>query len=114
MTLTIELAPEVEQQLQEIAALQGQDPASYAKAAVEEKLRDAALSATANGSHTNGEPSNGQVPNRQQVESGQTLDKMLAGRTGRVNFGPSDLSTRTEEAFGEIVTEKFRMQGLDV
>ena len=39
MTVTIELAPDLDTRLQEAAARQGQDPATFARAAVEEKLR---------------------------------------------------------------------------
>jgi predicted DNA-binding protein len=39
MTLTIELAPEIEQLLNQAAAREGQDPATFVKTAVEEKLR---------------------------------------------------------------------------
>ena len=31
-----------------------------------------------------------------------TLDQKLTGRVGRVNFQPSDLSERVEEAFTEV------------
>jgi uncharacterized protein (DUF1778 family) len=38
MTLTIELTPDLERQLREAAARQGQDPATFVVAAVAEKL----------------------------------------------------------------------------
>lgn len=34
-----------------------------------------------------------------------TLAKRFAGRVGRLNFEPADLSERSEELFGEIVSE---------
>jgi predicted DNA-binding protein len=41
MTITIELPPELKQQLEEEAARQGQAPADYVRAVVEEKLTTA-------------------------------------------------------------------------
>jgi len=35
-----------------------------------------------------------------------TLDQVLKGRVGRVNFMPSDLSERVEEIFTEILGNK--------
>jgi predicted transcriptional regulator len=65
MTVTIDLSPELETQLVEIAARTGQDPASFARTAVEEKLQRAA--------QANGD----QQP--------QTLEQALAGLTGIVH-----------------------------
>jgi hypothetical protein len=39
--------------------------------------------------------------------AGPTLAELLAGRTGRVSFGPPNLSENAEQAFGEIVSEKY-------
>ncbi len=39
-----------------------------------------------------------------------TLDQLLAGRIGKFSSGPADLSTRAEEAFAEIMDEKYRAQ----
>jgi hypothetical protein len=36
-----------------------------------------------------------------------TLDQVLKGRVGRVAFQPTDLSTRTTEAFGDLLDEKY-------
>jgi predicted transcriptional regulator len=89
MTLTIELAPEVEAQLRQAAARQGQDPASFARAAVEEKLREEKLreeklrrvTEGQTEGHTNG-PANGQ-PNGQPVitpeEEERLLDELARG-----------------------------------
>lgn len=96
MTLTIELAPELETALAEVAARTGQDPASFARAAVEERLqRMMEASAT-------------------PASEGETLDKTLAGLTGTIHIGPTDMSERTEELFGEIVEEKYRRQRMDI
>ena len=46
---------------------------------------------------------------RERVEH-PTLAETLAGRTGRVNFGPPNLSENTEQAFGEILRAKYRDQ----
>jgi hypothetical protein len=40
----------------------------------------------------------------------ETLAQALAGRTGRISFGPPDLSERVSEAFGELVAEKHRQE----
>ena len=50
MTLTIELPPETERRLEEEAARQGQAPADFVRAAVEEKLA-ASLSAAPSEAH---------------------------------------------------------------
>ncbi|MDQ3816010.1 MAG: hypothetical protein M3347_19040 [Armatimonadota bacterium] len=49
MTVTIELAPELESRLQEAAARQGQDTAAFVQAAVEEKLRSLSTEHRVNG-----------------------------------------------------------------
>jgi hypothetical protein len=36
----------------------------------------------------------------------ETLDKLLKGRVGRVNFQPSNLSEQTREAFTHLLQEK--------
>ncbi len=41
-----------------------------------------------------------------------TLDQVLKGRVGRVQFQPSNLSTRTKEAFTDLLVEKYRLPGL--
>ncbi|MBF2088554.1 MAG: hypothetical protein IGR80_09810 [Synechococcales cyanobacterium K44_A2020_017] len=41
-----------------------------------------------------------------------TLDQVLKGRVGRVQFQPSNLSTRTKEAFTDLLAEKYRLPGL--
>ena len=94
MTITIELDPEAEKQVLEAAAANGQDPETFARIAVVDRACETV------------KPPN-ELPER-------SLAEMLEGRVGRLRFGPADLSTRTEEAFGEIVVEKFRKQGLDV
>ena len=44
----------------------------------------------------------------------ETLDKMLLGRVGKVNFQPSNLSENTGKAFTDIVAEKYKKQGSDL
>lgn len=41
-----------------------------------------------------------------------TLDQLLKGRIGRVQFQPSDLSTRTKEAFADLLVNKYKRPGL--
>jgi len=41
-----------------------------------------------------------------------TLDQVLRNRVGRVEFQPTDLSTRTTEAFGDLLAEKYNLPGL--
>ncbi|MCU0565644.1 MAG: hypothetical protein MUF49_03505 [Oculatellaceae cyanobacterium Prado106] len=37
-----------------------------------------------------------------------TLDRLLEGRVGRVQFQPYDLSTRSKEAFVDLLTDEVR------
>ena len=83
MTPTIELDPEIEERLAQAAAREGQDPATFVQAAVEEKLRRTADGHT-NG-HTNGDHTNGQAgdhTNRTILsleEEERLLDELAAG-----------------------------------
>lgn len=45
-------------------------------------------------------------------QNGATLDQVLKGRVGRVQFQPSNLSTCTKAAFTDLLTEKYRLPGL--
>ncbi|NJO41699.1 MAG: hypothetical protein HC865_13970 [Cyanobacteria bacterium RU_5_0] len=45
-------------------------------------------------------------------QNGATLAQALKGRVGRVQFQPSNLSTRTNEAFTDLLVEKYRLPGL--
>ncbi|NER00237.1 MAG: hypothetical protein F6K30_26655 [Cyanothece sp. SIO2G6] len=45
-------------------------------------------------------------PATSQSEQRVTLDQTLQGRIGRVRFLPSNLSTRTKEAFADILADK--------
>ena len=45
-------------------------------------------------------------------QNGTTLDQILKGRVGQVQFQPSNLSTRTKEAFTDILVEKYRLPEL--
>jgi hypothetical protein len=47
-----------------------------------------------------------------QSQNGTTLDQVLKGRVGRVQFQPSNLSTRTKEAFTDLLVEKYGLPGL--
>lgn len=38
-----------------------------------------------------------------------TLDQVLKGKVGRVQFQPSDLSTRTKEAFVDLLVDKYEL-----
>jgi len=101
MTLTIELSPEIEQQLQAAALRQGQDPASFARAAVEEKLRRVALPSPDNVAHPREE---------------QALDQVLTGLTGTIRSnggkGGSRLSEQTGANFAQDLAEKQRQGNL--
>lgn len=44
----------------------------------------------------------------------ETLDKMLKGRVGKVNFQPSNVSENTGKAFTDIVAEKYKKQGFNL
>ncbi len=45
-------------------------------------------------------------------QNGTTLDQVLKGRVGRVQFQPANLSTRTREAFTDLLAEKHRLPRL--
>ena len=45
-------------------------------------------------------------------QNGATLDQALKGRVGRVQFQPANLSTRTKEAFTDLLIEKYRLPEL--
>lgn len=47
-----------------------------------------------------------------QSQNGTTLDQVLKGRVGRVQFQPSNLSTCTKEAFTDLLVEKYGLPGL--
>jgi hypothetical protein len=40
-------------------------------------------------------------------QNGATLDQVLKGRVGRVQFQPANLSTDTKEAFTDLLAEKY-------
>lgn len=44
----------------------------------------------------------------------KTVAEAFAGYIGSSSFDPPDLSTNAKNAFGEIIAEKYRKQGLDV
>ncbi len=71
MTLTIELPPEIEQQLNQAAAREGQDPSAFVQAAVEEKLR------TLRQPPTNGRSSGGYEPLSLEEEE-RLLDELAS------------------------------------
>jgi hypothetical protein len=41
-----------------------------------------------------------------------TLDQVLKGRVGRVQFQPANLSTHKKEAFTDLLVEKYGSSGL--
>lgn len=48
-----------------------------------------------------------EAPNSNEAHPGaRTLVEMFTGRVGNVSFDPPDVSTRAEEYFGDIVSEK--------
>jgi len=53
------------------------------------------------------------LPNESsKSQNGATLDQVLKGRVGRVQFQPANLSARTKEAFTDLLAEKYRLPGL--
>ncbi len=108
MTLIIDFAPEMETRLQEIAARQGQDPTSFVKAAVEEKLQRAAMESNGTQSSSTSGTTNGNGANGNEVA--QTLDQMLAGLTGAIRSqdgrGGGRLSEMSGADFGEDLMQK--------
>lgn len=44
-------------------------------------------------------------------QNGTTLDQVLKGKVGRVKFQPANLSTRTKEAFTDLLVDKYRLSG---
>lgn len=47
------------------------------------------------------------------LQNGATLDQVLQGRVGRVQFQPSTLSTHTKDAFTDLLVEKYKLPGLE-
>jgi hypothetical protein len=45
-------------------------------------------------------------------QNGATLDQVLKGRVGRVQFQPENLSARTKEAFTDLLAQKYRLPEL--
>jgi len=45
-------------------------------------------------------------------QNGKTLDQVLKGRVGRVQFQPANLSLRTKETFTDLLAEKYNLPGL--
>lgn len=45
--------------------------------------------------------------------NGVTLDHLLKGRVGRVQFHPTDLSARTKAAFSDLLDEKYKSSELE-
>jgi hypothetical protein len=84
MSITIQLAPEVEAQLREKAARMGQDPAAYIASLVNQDLGP------------------GESPPK-------TLADMLEGRVGRINSGGKEkLSEECGEKFADYLVQKQR------
>lgn len=46
-------------------------------------------------------------PDEQNEDEEPTLAERFAGRVGRFSFEPADLSERTEEYYGELLTQKY-------
>ena len=88
MSIVIELKQEVEDQLREIAAERGQDAVTFARTAVEEKIRML----------------------RDSPVNGVPLDKLMEGRVGvfrsRNGQGTSRVSEQEWEAMADDLLEK--------
>ena len=88
MSVTIELPPETEAQLQEVAARQGQDPATFVRAAVEEKLRSLRNApTTGNGG----------------ADTGMSENGATAKDTGRLSMQEFDASLEELAAIGDDI-----------
>jgi hypothetical protein len=48
-----------------------------------------------------------------QSKNAVTLDQVLKGKVGRVQFQPSNLSERTKEAFTELLANKHELPSLN-
>lgn len=103
MTISIELPPALEQQLQRAAARAGQDAATFARYAVEEKVR------LMDQPPAGARQPNGHSPHEPQAE-GQPLDRMLADLIGAVRSnegrGGSRFSERCGNDFAGDLQEK--------
>lgn len=102
MTITIELAPEVEATLREAAAQQGEKPEQYVKRLVEAQLA----------------PAVAQTPRlweqkgpgeEKPVMLDQTLAKLI--EAAKRLEKPQSPHRGKKEAFAEILAEKYRKQG---
>lgn len=47
-----------------------------------------------------------------ELQQPVTLDQLLQGKLGRVRFQPPNLSTRTKEAFADIMADKYKLPRL--
>ena len=96
MTITIELAPEVEAQLRTVAAKRGQEPQGYLTQVLTDALQR----------------EREQTADDPNAAGAVTLDKMLAGRVGRINSGGSQIARNVEKEFGDYLEEKRRQRKL--
>ena len=103
MTITIDLAPEEEARLREAATKRGLAPQRYVAQALADALQREAEESV---------PLKEARPPADVDSAARTLDKLLAGRTGRVHFQPSDLSENVGEKFTEYLEEKRRQSRL--
>ena len=94
MSITIELAPEVEAQLRKKAQERGQEPQGYAAQVLTDGLR-----------REQEEPEEADSSN---APGPVMLDKMLAGRIGTFHSGGSDVARDGKRLFGEHLEEKRR------
>ena len=78
MTLTLELAPELEAKLKELVAQTGQDATAFVTAAVEEKLRAPTGTQATNGAHR---------PSLEEFEA--ALDEFSAGTESLPMLAPA-------------------------
>lgn len=89
MTLTINLSPEEEARLREVAARSGLDEAAYAAGVLRHDIYT--------------------LPVAEEPFEGQSLAEALAGHIGLFSSaGPSNAARNSEEEFGKIMDEKKR------
>jgi hypothetical protein len=54
------------------------------------------------------------LPNEtSEAQNKTTLDKLLEGRVGRVQFQPANLSVNVKESFADLLVNKYNLPELD-
>jgi len=103
MTITIDLAPEVEARLRKKAEERGQQPDEYIKEIVEQTVHAGGLERS---------PSTQVVAEPHEREETKTLAESLEGLVGVFDSSKEPRPERRQSAFDEILKEKYRKQGL--